>query len=80
MSNFEKEHVILMMDGCTPSEAQKAIDKGVYIFENPEEWIQSLKDCNCYEGETIEKARNHEYSGVSMVVYEGHEYLIEYVL
>lgn len=78
--NSEKEILILMEDGCTRSEAHRSLIAGACIFEDPEDWIQSLKDCDCYENETLDKARNHEYRGISMVKYEDHEYLIEYVL
>jgi len=74
------EIAVLMKDKCTESEAIKHLDKGTIVFENPDEWIDSLKDCNCYEGETIEDVRARKVPDVSIVEYDGHEYLIEYCL
>jgi len=77
-----KELEILMADRCTKAEAENYLSKSssssVLIYENPEEWIQSLKDCGCYEGQTISEAKNNSYPDISVVNFENHEYLIEY--
>lgn len=76
----ELEINILMEDRCTMHEAIKHLKNGTMIWDNPEEWIQSLKDCDCYDGETIEDARAGKCANISVVEYQGREYLIEYVL
>ena len=79
--NRERDIAILMEDRCTKREAEEFIRKGTTIYEDPKEYIQSLKDCGCYEGQTLEQIRNGEkVPYAAMVEYEGHEYLIEYVL
>lgn len=79
--NRERDIAILMEDRCTKKEAEKFIRKGTTVYEDPEEYIQSLKDSDCYEGQTLEQIRNGEkVPYAAMVEYEGHEYLIEYVL
>lgn len=78
--NRERDIAILIEDRCTKREAERYLDRGTVVYENPEEYIQSLKDCDCYNGETLEQIRNRGKSDVNMVEYEGHEYLIEYVL
>lgn len=69
---------ILMQDRCTKKEAEKHLKTGTEIFENPEEYIEILKANNCYYGETIEAIRNHDIADTSMVIYNGHEYLVVY--
>lgn len=71
---------ILMNDRCTKREAEKLLKNGSIVYENPEEWIINLKACDCYNGETLDDVRAGKIRDVSMVEYEGHEYLIEYVL
>lgn len=78
--NRERDIAILMEDRCTKKEAEEFLRKGTTIYENPKEYIQSLKDCGCYEGQTLEQIRNGEPSDVTLIDYKGHEYLIEYVL
>ncbi len=73
-----KDIAILMYDNCTRKEAEQYLKNGTLIYDNPSEWIDSLKDCNCYEGETIEEARQYKYENISVIEYQGHEYLIEY--
>lgn len=76
----ERDIAILMKDRCTKREAEEFLRKGTTIYEDPNEYIQSLKDCGCYEGQTLEQIRNGELSDVTLIDYKGHEYLIEYVL
>ena len=70
---------ILMSDYCTRKEAEKHLKDGTTIFENPEDYIQALKDNDCYEGETIESIRENP-TDVKLIDYHGYEYLIMYVL
>ena len=74
----ELEIAILEQDRCTRKEAEKHLKDGTTIFENPEDYIQMLKDNDCYDGETIEDFRKG-MPDISMVMYEGHEYLVMYV-
>lgn len=78
--NRERDIEILMLDRCTKREAERHLNNGTIVYENPEEYIQSLKDCDCYSGETLEQIREGKIRDVSLIEYEGHEYLIEYVL
>ena len=80
MSNYERDIEIIIYDGCTRKEAEQYLKNGTLIYYNPNEWIDSLKDCNCYEGETIEEARQHKYENISVIKYHDHEYLIEYAV
>lgn len=72
------EVAVLMEDRCTKSEAERYLRDGTTVYENPQEWIDELKACGCYEGQSLEVARSGKYGDVQMVTYEGHEYLIEY--
>lgn len=76
----EKMISILMEDGCTEHDAERHLADGTVIFENPEEYIDTLKGCGSYDGETVEDARNGKLADVSMVTVDGHEYLIVYAL
>lgn len=74
----EYQFNILLQDRCTKKEAEDRLKRNtVIIYEDPAEYIQTLKDNDCYEGETIEDLRRG-LPDLSMVVYEGHEYLIAY--
>ena len=74
----ELQIAILEQDGCTRKEAERHLKTGTTIYENPEEYIEMLKDNDCYEGETLDDIRKG-MQDISMVTYEGHEYLIMYV-
>ena len=69
---------ILEEDGCTRSEAEKYLETGTTIFNSPEDYIEMLKANDCYEGETVEDIRKEK--DISLVTYEGHEYVIMYCL
>ncbi len=74
----EYQFNILLQDRCTRSEAENFLNKNrVTIYEDPAEYIQMLKDNDCYEGQTLEDYRRG-LPDHSMVMYEGHEYLIAY--
>ena len=75
----DKDINILIADRCTESEAKAALKRGTQIYSKPQEWIDSLKESNCYDGQTIEEARKGKYTDISMIEYDNHEYLIEYV-
>ena len=76
----EQEIRIIMADRCMKAEAERFIKNGAIIYEDPEDWIQTLKDSDVYEGETIQDARNGAYECISVVTVDNHEYLIEYVI
>lgn len=75
----EKEIAILKEDRCTEREAEKLLKNGTQIWEDPEDYINSLKESDCWEGQTVEDMRRQKISNVFPVEYEGHEYFIEYV-
>jgi hypothetical protein len=70
--NRERDIAILMEDRCTKREAEEFLRKGTTVYEDPKEYIQSLKDCGCYEGQTLEQIRNGEPSDVTLIDYKGH--------
>lgn len=69
---------ILEEDGCTRSEAEKYLKNETVIFDSPEDYIEMLKANDCYEGETVEDIRKEK--DISLVTYEGHEYVTMYCL
>lgn len=77
MTKAEKMN-ILMQDGCTKNDAERHLKGDTMIYEDPEDYIQTLKDCNCYDGETLDKVRNGMIADASTVMVDKHEYLIEY--
>lgn len=77
--NGMNEIAILMADRCSEKEAKRYLEKGTMIWDNFDEYIQSLKDSGCYEGETIEDIRAGKVTDRSAVIYQGKEYIIEYV-
>ena len=76
----EKEIAILMEDRCTRRDAERHLKDGTVVYEDPKDYIENLKGCGSYDGETIEDARAGRLADVSVVTYEGHEYLIDYAL
>lgn len=76
----EKMISILMEDGCTKRDAEKHLEDGTVIFENPEEYIDTLKGCGSYDGETVWDVRSGKLDDVSIVTVDDHEYLIAYAL
>lgn len=74
----ELEIAILQQDYCTTKEAERYLKNGTTIYENPEEYISTLKENGIYEGKTLDDYRRG-VPDISMVWYEGHEYLIAYV-
>ena len=74
---------LLMADRCTKNEALRYLDDNVsscncIIYEDLNEYIQSLKDCDCYDGQTIEGLMNNDYVDHSYITYEGKGYLLVY--
>ena len=77
----EKQINILMQDHLTSREAENYVKNHTAdIYEDPAKFIQMLKDNDWFYGETLEDIRARKVSGVSMVKYEDHEYLISYCL
>lgn len=77
---MNKEIAILMQDHCTEFDAKKHLKNGTIIYDNPEEYLTSLKEIGAYTGETLDDIRQGKCADISMVKFEGHEYLIMYVL
>lgn len=73
----EKEIAIMMSWGMTKNDAKQNLKNGSLIYDDIEDWIKSLKDCDCYEGETAEGARAGDYADIFVTEYEGKEYLLE---
>lgn len=71
---------ILMETRMTKADAERHIKKGCTIWENPENYIQCLKDNRIWQGQTVDSIRQGLEEDLETVTYEGHEYLIEYVL
>jgi hypothetical protein len=76
----EKEIAILMEDRCTERDAIRHLKDGTVVYEDPKVYFQNLIGCGSYDGETIEDARAGKLAGVSVITYEGREYLIDYAL
>lgn len=72
----ETEIAVMMADRYTKKEAINSLDLGTLIYEDPEGYINDLKNTDCYEGETVEDARSGKLTDIDMVTYEGKEYLI----
>lgn len=77
--NYNNDISVLMSDGCTLSEAEKALRRGTIVYSSIAEYITVLKDCGMYEGETAEKIRSGAYADIKAVSCGGHEFLVEYV-
>ena len=74
----ELEIAILEQDYCTTKEAEAALKRGTIIYDDPEEYISTLKENGIYEGKTLDDYRRG-VPDISMVWYNDHEYLIAYV-
>ena len=82
--NKELEIAILMQDRCTKQEAEKYLKRGTYIIAGDDTkelngYIEDLKACYCWDGETIESLMAGEHEDRQPVEYEGKMYLIIYV-
>jgi hypothetical protein len=80
----ELEMAILMQDRCTKQEAEKYLKRGTYIIAGDDTkelkgYIEDLKACYCWDGETIERLLAGEHEDRQPVEYEGKMYLIIYV-
>jgi hypothetical protein len=78
-TNKERDINIMIADRCTKSEAERFFNAGSIVYENPEEYFINAKACDCYFGETLEDIRAGRIEGVSLVNYNDHEYLVQYV-
>lgn len=89
--NRELEIAVLMEDNCTKKEAEEHLKNGTTVYDEPLEYIDSLQNCKLLEDaledaecatkqEYLDKIRKGEIPDISMVEYQGHEYLIEYCL
>ena len=75
----EKKIEILMADRCSKAEAERLINNGCVIFNSIEEYRNSRIE-NDLDPETAEDLRAGKVADHSVVNYDGHEYVIEYVL
>lgn len=75
----EMQIAILMTDGMTKDDAKRCIKDGSTIYDSIDDWIETLKANDVYEGETPEKVRAGEYGDVFAAEYNGHEYCVEIV-
>lgn len=80
----ELEIAILMQDRCTKQEAEKYLKRGTYIIAGDDAkelngYIEDLKSCLCWDGETVETLMAGEHEDRQPVEYEGKMYLIIYV-
>lgn len=80
MKISERDIAILMEDRCTERDAIRHLKDGTVVYEDPKVYFHNLIGCGSYDGETIEDARAGKLADVSVVTYEGHEYLIDYAL
>lgn len=74
-----KKIKILMQDRCTRKEAEKHLKTGTIIYDDPQEYIDNLKENDCFDPEhdTLENYRRG-VPDISMVKYNNREYLIAY--
>lgn len=84
---MEKELMlnILMADRATKSEAEKHIQRGTWIIpatkKDVQYYIDDLKACKCWDGETVEDILAGEYApDITPIEYNGKKYVIVYVL
>lgn len=71
--------IIMSVNDGSREEAEELLKNGTEVFENPEEYIQRLKDYDIDEGLTVEQIKNGEMTPYLWIVeYENHEYLICY--
>lgn len=76
---MDNEVKILMEDRCTRKEAERFLKRGTVIFDSFDEFADSLKESGIYNGESYEQAVNGQLEGISVVEYQGKEYIISYV-
>lgn len=82
---MSKDIEILMMDGCTKSEALKHLEHGTIVFEDFEEHFSDYMSEWCVsddELESFEKMINEKIPALdwSIVDFEGKTYYIQYSL
>lgn len=73
---------ILMQDRCTRKEAETYLKRGTQICraDEAQDYIDSLKACDCWEGESVEALMAGEYAPDRQPVeFAGKNYLIVYV-
>lgn len=78
--NKELMMQILLKDGNTKSEAEKRLADTPFpaiIYDDFSEYIEGLKECGVYAGETVEDAKQGKCS-CRYVEHEGKDYFIEY--
>lgn len=87
VSDREKEIAILMEDRCTRKEAEKYLKNGTIVYESIDDWIdnlgdlikESLEEYNVDIEGYKKMARDGGLADTSVVVFEGNEYVVDYV-
>ena len=80
--NMDKELMmqILIEDRNTKNEALKRIkEETAIIYDDFSEYVENLKGCGVYEGETVEDAKTGNIRDMSYVNYGGADYFIMYI-
>lgn len=73
----ELDVAVLMQDRCSKREAEDYLKRGTIIYTDPQEWIDGLKDNDCYNGQTIEDIKAGQ-TYLEPVEYEEKTYYVEY--
>lgn len=83
MYNYkERDIAIIMSDGhTTEKEARKHLANGTIVYNSISEWLKSNK-ANGIDDEdlTEDNLRAGKIADISLVKYDGNEYVVEYVL
>lgn len=66
---------LLMKDRCSRKEAERLLKNGTHFWDSFEQWVENLRECGCYDGQTLEDVCSGKVADVSFV--DG--YIIEYV-
>lgn len=83
----EKEIAVLMEDRCTRKEAERYLKDGTVVYESFEDWIDNLGDLikEILEEYNVDidgykqLAREGGLADTSVVMFEGNEYIVDYV-
>lgn len=79
--DIEMKISILMQDRATRKEAEAFLARGTEIYREDEaqDYIDSLKACECWDGETIEGLWAGEYApDIQPIEFAGKNYLVVY--
>lgn len=82
MYNYnERDIAVIMNDNSTKKEAIKHLANGTIVYNSVSDWLDSNK-ANGIDDEdlTEENLRAGKIADISLVKYDGNEYVVEYVL